>query len=62
MREAFRAERVVLEQCLARARASLEGVLVYRPKEKIESRRLALSEVRADVAQIVRLVRPCRRC
>jgi RNase P protein component len=56
MRAAFRAEQHLLEEQLRRARSSLEGVLVYRPKQKHEVRKLGLQDVRDDLARIVRLV------
>jgi len=56
MREAFRCERVVLEEHLSRARTSLEGILVYRPKQEVDARRLTLDDVRDDLARILKLV------
>lgn len=56
MRAAFRAEQPPLEDRLRRARSSLEGVLVYRPRQKHEVRTLGLQDVRDDFARIVRLV------
>ena len=56
MREAFRAERGVLESSLQGRPALLEAVLVYRPAEAVDARRLALGEVRSDLARLLRRV------
>ena len=56
MREAFRAEGAVLESWLQGRRELLEAVLVYRPTEAVDARRLALGEVRSDLARMLRRV------
>ena len=56
MREAFRAEQLFLEERLSRARTSLEGVLVYRPKQEVEASRVTFGDVRDDLARILRVV------
>jgi hypothetical protein len=56
MREAFRAEGAVLESWLQGRRELLEAVLVYRPTEAVDARRLALGEVRSDLARMLKRV------
>ena len=57
MREAVRAELRGLQERLSGARASMDGVFVYRPRERTDPRRLSLGDVRGDVGRILALLR-----